>query len=179
MTSDDLKARQAPLKTKYREDPNSAVLTMRVTGVLHPERICCEIETWGKRVEAGLHPAAGGDGSFACSGDMLLEALAGCAGVTLLAVATAMSLPVRGGTIVVEGDVDFRGTLGISKEVPVGFIAIRTKFTLDAELTAEQTQSLKKLCERYCVVAQSLRAPIDVSIECVPQASGATSAQSH
>ncbi|MCY2968967.1 MAG: OsmC family protein [Planctomycetota bacterium] len=165
MTSDDLKAQQAPLKAKYREDPTSAVLTMRVTGKLNPERVCCEIETWGKRVDAGLHPAA--------SGDMLLEALAGCAGVTLLAVATAMSLPVRGGTIVVEGDVDFRGTLGISKEVPVGFLAIRTKFSLDAELTAEQSQSLKKLCERYCVVAQSLRAPIDVSIECVPQASGA------
>lgn len=164
MTADELKERQAPLKARYRDEPATALQTLRVRGVLDPQRVCVAIDTWGQRVEAGLHPAAGGDGTFACSGDMLLEALAGCAGVTLLAVATAMAIPVRGGTVEVEGDLDFRGTLGVSKEVPVGFLAVRTKFTLDAELTAEQLQSLKKLCERYCVVAQSLRAPHTVSI---------------
>ena len=168
MTADELKQRQAPLKSRYRDEPASALVTMRVVGTLDPEQNRCVIETWGRRVEAGLHPAAGGDGTAACSGDMLLEALVGCAGVTLLTVATALQIPLQGGTVVAEGDVDFRGTLGVSKETPVGFIAIRLRFSLTGDATPEQLHSLKKLCERYCVVAQSLRTPIEVEVQLAP-----------
>lgn len=164
MTPDELKQRQAPLKALYRDDPAAAMKTLSVTGTLDVPRVCVVLETWGKRVEAGLHPAGGGDGTFACSGDMLLEALAGCAGVTLCAVATALGLDVRGGTVTAEGDLDFRGTLGVSREVPIGFAAVRVNFQLDATLTDEQVESLRKLSERYCVVAQSLKLPVVVKI---------------
>lgn len=176
MTADELKQRQAPLKSKYRDDPASALCTLRVAGTLDPARVACAIDTWGRRVEAGLHPAAGGDGTFACSADMLLEALVGCAGVTLLAVATALQVPIQGGTVIAEGDVDFRGTLGVSREVPVGFLAIRLTFTLDGDATPEQLESLKKLCERYCVVAQSLKTPLSVTVGLSQSSSGRSAA---
>jgi uncharacterized OsmC-like protein len=127
------------------------------------ENVTCQVETFKGPIEAGLHPATGGDGRFACSGDMLLEALAGCAGVTLVAVATAMSIPLRGGTVTVEGDLDFRGTLGVSKDVPVGFKEIRLKFDLDTSANEEQIATLLKLTERYCVVYQTLRQPATIS----------------
>src|SRR6266511_2773070 len=157
MTADELRVLQAPLKTRYREEPNTARATLRARGTLNAEKITCDVATHGGSVEAGLHPGTGGDGLSACSADMLLEALVGCAGVTLRAVATAMSIPVRGGTVTAEGDLDFRGTLGVSKEVDVGFREIRLRFDLDTDATAEQLDTLLKLTERYCVVFQSLR----------------------
>src|SRR5258707_9966122 len=138
MKAGDLRALQAPLKERYRETPEAAVITLRAKGRLGDERLTCKVETGKALVEAGLHPATGGDGRSACSGDMLLEALVACAGVTLRAVATAIEVPVRGGTIRAEGDIDFRGTLGVSKDVPVGFVAIRLRFELDTDATAEQ-----------------------------------------
>jgi uncharacterized OsmC-like protein len=137
---------------------------MKAMGSLDGDGIVCKVETIGRGVvEAGLHPATGGDGSAACSGDMLLEALVGCAGVTLRAVATAMAISLRGGTVIVEGDLDFRGTLGVSKEVPVGFKEIRLRFDLDTDATPEQLESLLKLTERYCVVYQTLGQPPKMS----------------
>jgi uncharacterized OsmC-like protein len=150
---------QAPLKQQYRNDPGKAVVTLRAFGSLGGSGISCRVETGRALVEAGLHPATGGSGLQACSGDMLLEALGACAGVTLRAVATALDIPIRGGTVEVEGDLDFRGTLGVSKEVPVGFQTIRLRFNLDSEATTEQLETLLKLTERYCVVLQTLRAP--------------------
>ena len=157
MNADQLRAVQAPLKARYRDEPASARHTLRATGHLGTGRITCIVETPRGPVEAGLHPATGGDGSFACSGEMLLEALVGCAGVTLQAVATAMSIPIRGGTVRAEGDLDFRGTLGVSKEAGVGFGAIRLFFELDTDATQDQLQTLVKLSERYCVVYQTLK----------------------
>ncbi len=157
MNDQQLREVQAPLKDRYRNDPESAKKTLRVQGTLDLERIAVRIETGrGPVTEAGLHPMAGGDPSFACSADMLLEALIGCAGVTLCAVSTAMSIPITAGTIAAEGDVDFRGTLGISKDVPIGFMAIR--ILIDLQTTADDAtlEKLAKLTERYCVVAQSL-----------------------
>ena len=159
MTAEELRALQAPLKERYREEPTSALVTLRATGTLGAEAITCRVETGKALVEAGLHPATGGDGLAACSGDMLLEALAACAGVTLRAVATALGIHVRGGRVVAEGDLDFRGTLGVSKEVPVGFRAIRLHFDLDTDATADQRATLLKLTERYCVVLQTLKQP--------------------
>ncbi len=157
MNDQQLRAVQAPLKDRYRADPESAKKTLRVQGTLDLERIACRIETGrGPVTEAGLHPMAGGDRSFACSADMLLEALIGCAGVTLCAVATAMTIPITAGTIVAEGDVDFRGTLGISKDVPIGFMAIRLIIELQTTADDAVLEKLAKLTERYCVVAQSL-----------------------
>jgi uncharacterized OsmC-like protein len=164
MQPEDLRALQAPLKQQYRDDPDSAVVTLRASGSLESAGVSCRVETGRALVEAGLHPATGGTGLQACSGDMLLEALAACAGVTLRAVATALEIPVRGGTVEVEGDLDFRGTLGVSKEVPVGFQTIRLRFKLDSEATAEQLGTLEKLTERYCVVLQTLRSPPTVSV---------------
>lgn len=164
MNTDELRTRQAPLKARYREEPQTAFQTLRAEAVLNVEGLSCAVPTPGPLAVAGLHPAAGGDGSFACSGDMLLQALAGCAGVTLLAVATALQIPVRDGRVLVEGDLDFRGTLGVAREVPVGFLAIRVQFDLEGELTAEQRESLRKLSERYCVVAQTLRCPVEVTV---------------
>lgn len=163
MKADELRALQAPLKAKYRDNPSSALGTMRATGTLTGDGVICNVKTFTGPVEAGLHPATGGDGRAACSGDMLLEALVGCAGVTLRAVATAMDVPLRGGTITAEGDLDFRGTLGIDKETPVGFKAIRLRFDLDTDATAEQVAKLVQLTERYCVVYQTFAKPPSLS----------------
>jgi uncharacterized OsmC-like protein len=162
MNSDDLRALQAPLKARYRSNPQAAVVTLRAKGSLTPGGLTCRVETGRALAEAGLHPASGGDGSALCSGDMLLEALVACAGVTLQAVATALGIPVRGGTVRAEGDLDFRGTLGVGKEVPVGFTSIRLGFDLDTDASREQLDKLLQLTERYCVVAQTLRAPLPV-----------------
>jgi uncharacterized OsmC-like protein len=156
MNADELRQLQAPLKALYREKPDAARVTLRARGTLGTERITCDVETAGARVVAGLHPATGGDGLAACSGDMLLQALVACAGVTLGAVATALGLAVRGGEVSAEGDLDFRGTLGVSKEVPAGFKEIRLRFVLDTDATPEQLANLLRLTERYCVVYQTL-----------------------
>ena len=157
MNADELKALQAPLKDKYKEAPESALITLRADGDLDGEGITCKVSTARAVVEAGLHPATGGDGLSLCSGDMLLEALAACAGVTLKAVATAIGVPLRSGSVHAEGDLDFRGTLGVAKEAPVGFREIRLRFRLDTDAGDEQLATLLKLTERYCVVYQTLR----------------------
>ncbi|MFQ5785707.1 MAG: OsmC family protein [Alphaproteobacteria bacterium] len=159
MKADELRALQAPLKARYRDQPQAAVITLKADGTLGDEGITCSVETGKALVEAGLHPATGGDGLAACSGDMLLEALVACAGVTLRAVATALELPLRGGSVHAEGDLDFRGTLGVDKETPVGFLDIRLAFDLDIEASSEQIDTLLRLTERYCVVFQTLSNP--------------------
>jgi len=156
MDRSGLQALQAPLKDQYRTQPEAAVYTLRADGRLGEENVSCSVETGRALVEAGLHSATGGGGMLACSGDMLLQALVACAGVTLRAVATSLDIPVRGGTVHAEGDLDFRGTLGVSKEAPVGFSAIRLRFSLDTDATDEQLATLLKLTERYCVVYQTL-----------------------
>lgn len=155
MKSDELKNLQAPLKDKYREFPGSAIITLRASGKIG-EGISCKIETGKVMVEAGLHPATGGDGMLVCSGDLLLEALVACAGVTLQAVSTAIGVEIKAGKVKAEGDLDFRGTLGVSKEASVGFTSVRLYFILDTEATDEQLATLAKLTERYCVVYQTL-----------------------
>jgi len=155
MDSASLKNLQAPLKDKYKEDPASAIIILKAEGKIG-EGISCKVETGKAMFEAGLHPATGGDGLLACSGDMLLEALVACPGVTLQAVATAIGVEIKSGTINAEGELDFRGTLGVSKEAPVGFKIIRLNFDLEANASAEQLESLAKLTERYCVVYQTL-----------------------
>src|SRR6267378_4951799 len=164
MTAEELRSLQAPLKAQYRERPESALVTLRAEGRVG-ENITCKIETGKGRVEAGLHPATGGDGHGACSADMLLEALVGCAGVTLSAVATALGIPLRDATIRAEGDLDFRGTLGVSKDVPVGFKQIRLHFDLDTDASEEQVAALLRLTERYCVVYQTLSQPAKIDVE--------------
>jgi uncharacterized OsmC-like protein len=164
MDSQELKQLQAPLKQQYRDDPSRALVTLRASGQLDGSGVSCRVDTARAMIEAGLHPATGGTGLQACSGDMLLEALAACAGVTLRAVATSLDIPVRGGAVRVEGDLDFRGTLGVSKEVSVGFQAVRVQFDLDTDATAEQLETLMKLTERYCVVLQTLRSSPAVSV---------------
>jgi uncharacterized OsmC-like protein len=156
MDADELRALQAPLKERYRAAPEAALVTLRARGQLG-EGITCKVDTGRALVAAGLHPATGGDGLSVCSGDMLLEALVACAGVTLNAVATAIGVELRGGTVSAEGDLDFRGTLGVSREAPVGFRAIRLSFELDTDASPEQRATLLKLTERYCVVLQTLR----------------------
>jgi len=163
MNADTLRALQAPLKERYRSDPSSALVTLRATGRLS-DGVACDVETWKGSTTAGLHPASGGDGTLACSGDMLLQALAGCAGVTLRAVATAMGIAVRSGKVLAEGDLDFRGTLGVAKDAPVGFRAIRLAFELDSDADEAQLRKLVELVERYCVVAQTLKAGCAPSI---------------
>jgi len=158
MDAEQLKSLQAPLKASYREMPQSAVVTLKAEGNLG-DGVTCSVDTGRALVEAGLHPATGGTGLHACSGDMLLQALVACAGVTLNAVATALGLVVRGGTIRAEGDLDFRGTLGVDKEAPVGFREIRLAFDVDGDLDEQQRATLLKLTERYCVVYQTLRSP--------------------
>jgi uncharacterized OsmC-like protein len=155
MNSEELKKLQDPIKEKYREQPDAAIITLKAQGRIG-EGISCKVETGKVLAEAGLHPATGGNGMLACSGDMLLEALVACAGVTLSAVSTAIGIDIKDSTIKAEGDLDFRGTLGVSKEVAVGFKAIRLSFTLDSDATVEQIQTLAKLTERYCVVYQTL-----------------------
>ena len=164
MEAQDLRALQAPLKQQYRDQPARALVTLRASGRLDSTDVSCRVDTGRALVEAGLHPATGGSGLQACSGDMLLEALAACAGVTLRAVATALEIPLRGGAVEVEGDLDFRGTLGVSKEVPVGFQSIRVEFKLDSNATPDQLDTLLKLTERYCVVLQTLRVPAAISV---------------
>ena len=163
MDRDELRALQAPLKQRYREDPQSALVGLRAEGSLS-EGVACSVATGKTLVEAGLHPATGGRGSAACSGDMLLQALVACAGVTLTAVATSLGVKLRGGRVIAEGDLDFRGTLGIAKDVPVGFKQIRLGIDLDADATAEERARLLELTQRYCVVYQTLRNGTEVAV---------------
>ncbi len=164
MKAAELKSLQAPIKERYCKRPESASITLRAEGKIG-EGVTCNVQTGKALIEAGLHPGTGGDGLSACSGDMLLESLVACAGVTLRAVATALEIPLRDGTVHAEGDLDFRGTLAVSKEVPVGFQQIRLRFDLDTDATEEQLASLLRLTERYCVVYQTLTRPpkIDIS----------------
>ncbi|MHA4738146.1 OsmC family protein [Dyadobacter sp. MSC1_007] len=155
MNAEELKNLQAPLKEQYRERPESAMITLKAQGEIG-QGISCKVETGKALIEAGLHPATGGDGMLACSGDMLLEALVACAGVTLRAVSTAIGVDITGGTVKAEGDLDFRGTLGVSKEAAVGFKTIRLSFSLQSNASEEQMQTIAKLTERYCVVYQTL-----------------------
>ncbi len=164
MDAEKLKALQNPLKERYRADPSVALVTLRAVGQAM-EGITCKLETGKALLEAGLHPATGGDGTLACSGDMLLEALVACAGVTLRAVATAIGIGLRGARVVAEGDLDFRGTLGVSKDASVGFRDLRLRFELDTDASEEQRATLMRLTERYCVVLQTLRVPPAISVE--------------
>lgn len=163
MDATDLKTMQAPIKARYRDEPGAAVVTLKAEGTIG-EGLSCSVQTGRALVEAGLHPATGGSGLQACSGDMLLEALVACAGVTLNAVATALDLRVRAAKVKAEGDLDFRGTLGVDKEAPVGFRAIRLTFDIDGDLSEEETATLLKLTERYCVVYQTLKAAPPITV---------------
>ena len=164
MDSTALRTMQQPLKDTYRSDPGQAVITLRADGTLGEESISCSVATGQALTEAGLHPATGGDGSLACSGDMLLQALVACAGVTLRAVATSLDIPVSGGTVTAEGDLDFRGTLAVSKDAPVGFTSIRLSFDLDTPASPSQLDTLLRLTERYCVVYQTLSRPAEMTL---------------
>ena len=161
MNTVTLKTLQAPLKEKYQQQPQSAIITLKAEGKIG-EDISCSVETGRAMVKAGLHPATGGTGLLACSGDMLLQALVACAGVTLQAVTTSIGVEIKGGTITAEGDLDFKGTLGVSKEVPVGFKNIRLRFDLDSNASGEQMAGVKKLTERYCVVYQTLTKGVSI-----------------
>jgi uncharacterized OsmC-like protein len=172
MDAGTLRELQAPLKTKYREKAEAALVTLRVAGSLDAEGIACRVETGRALVEAGLHPATGGSGLQACSGDMLLEALVACAGVTLRAVATALEFRLKGGSVKAEGDLDFRGTLGVDRAAPVGFAAIRLAFALDTDEPQDRIDSLLKLTERYCVVLQTLRRPPEITASISSAAAG-------
>ena len=163
MDADSLKAMQAPIKQRYRDEPEAAVITLRAEGSIG-DNLSCSVATGRALVEAGLHPATGGSGLQACSGDMLLEALVACAGVTLNAVATALGLSLRGVKVRAEGDLDFRGTLGVAKDAPVGFRDIRLAFDLDGDLTEDQRADLIRLTERYCVVYQTRRQPPPIAV---------------
>ena len=163
MNADELRSLQAPIKDRYRERPETASIILRAEGRIG-EGVTCRVETGKALVEAGLHPATGGDGLSACSGDMLLEALVACAGVTLRAVATALGIQLRDATVQAEGDLDFRGTLGVSKDVPVGFQRIRLQFELDTDASEDQLATLLRLTERYCVVYQTLVRPAKIDI---------------
>jgi uncharacterized OsmC-like protein len=164
MRANELKGLQAPFKQRYRDEPEAAVITLEAEGAIG-EGVTCSVQTAKALVEAGLHPATGGSGASACSGDMLLEALAACAGVTLNAVATALEIPLRSGRVRAEGDLDFRGTLGVAKDAPVGFKDIRLSFELESAATEEQLATLIKLTERYCVVYQTLRNPPPIAVD--------------
>ena len=163
MDRDELQAVQAPLKAEYAEDPDAALVTLRASGTIG-EGITCSVDTGRAIARAGLHPASGGDGLSLCSGDMLLEALAACAGVTLQAVSTSLEIPVLAGTVHVEGDLDFRGTLGVAKDAPVGFRTIRVRFDLDTDAAPEQLATLLRLTERYCVVLQTIVGSPEVTL---------------
>jgi uncharacterized OsmC-like protein len=172
MDSAELRAVQQPLKDAYRERPEQAVVALRAEGQLDDQAIACSVDTGKALAVAGLHPATGGDGSLVCSGDMLLQALVACAGVTLRAVATSLQIPVADGTVHAEGDLDFRGTLAVSKDAPVGFRSIRLAFDLDTDASAEQVQTLIRLTERYCVVYQTLAHPAEMTISTQRGATG-------
>ncbi len=164
MNVEQLRRLQAPLKERYQSDPRTAVITLEAEGRLGDSSISCKVSTGKAMVEAGLHPATGGDGLSACSGDMLLEALVACAGVTLKAVATSLAIPLRGATVRAEGDLDVRGTLGVDKGAPVGFTEIRLSFDLKTDADEAQLDTLQKLTERYCVIYQTLRNPPQVKV---------------
>ena len=161
--AEGLRAMQQPLKDAYRQDPAGALITLRARGELGEQNISCSVETGRAMAVAGLHPATGGDGTLACSGDMLLQALVACAGVTLRAVATSLGIDVSGGTVRAEGDLDFRGTLAVAKDAPVGFTSIRLGFDLDTDASQEQLDTLLRLTERYCVVYQTLARPAQLT----------------
>ncbi len=165
MNAEQLKAKQTPLKARYREEPPAAQVTMHASGTLGTGSITCNVSTPAGILEAGLHPLAGGEAQWACSGDMLLQSLVACAGVTLKAVATALEIPLRGGRVFAEGDMDFRGTLGVSQETPIGFQSIRLRFELDSDATPEQKQKLMSLTERFCVIFQTLKSPAAITSE--------------
>jgi uncharacterized OsmC-like protein len=169
MEREELRAVQAPLKERYEREPEAALVTLKASGSLG-EGVSCSVDTGRALAEAGLHPASGGDGSLLCSGDMLLEALVACAGVTLRAVATSLGISVESGTVRAEGDLDFRGTLAVGREAPVGFRTIRLSFDLDADASEEELATLLKLTERYCVVFQSLSSPPELSASVNPAA---------
>src|SRR6187431_2602761 len=167
MDAAELRAMQAPIKDRYKSDPSAAVITLKAKGAIDESNIACKVETGRALAIAGLHPATGGSGMELCSGDMLLEALVACAGVTLKAVATAIDVPLRSGTVSAEGDLDFRGTLGVAKEAPVGFAQIRLRFDLDTDAPQEKLDQLLKLTERYCVVYQTIKSgpPVEVKLD--------------
>jgi uncharacterized OsmC-like protein len=167
MDSAALRALQAPIKERYKADPKAGLITLKAKGALDDANIACKVETGRALAVAGLHPATGGSGLELCSGDMLLEALVACAGVTLKAVATALDIPLRAGTVSAEGDLDFRGTLGVAKDAPVGFAQIRLRFDLDTDAPADKLDQLLKLTERYCVVYQTIRSgpPVEISLK--------------
>jgi uncharacterized OsmC-like protein len=167
MDAVELRAMQAPIKEKYKNEPGAALITLKAKGSLDDTSIACKVETGRALAVAGLHPATGGSGLELCSGDMLLEALVACAGVTVKAVSTALSIPVKSGTVSAEGDLDFRGTLGVAKDAPVGFREIRLRFQLDTDASQEQLDQLLKLTERYCVVYQTIAKgpPVDIKLQ--------------
>jgi len=167
MDAAGLRALQAPIKERYKADPNAGMITLQAKGTLDDQNIACKVETGRALAVAGLHPATGGSGMELCSGDMLLEALVACAGVTLKAVATAIEIPLKSGTVSAEGDLDFRGTLGVAKEAPVGFAQIRLRFDVDTDAPQEKLDQLLKLTERYCVVYQTIKSgpPVEVSLK--------------
>ena len=167
MDSAALRALQAPIKERYKADAKAGLITLKAKGALDDTNIACKVETGRMLAVAGLHPATGGSGLELCSGDMLLEALVACAGVTLKAVATALDIPLRSGTVSVEGDIDFRGTLGVAKEAPVGFAQIRLRFDLDTDAAQDKLDQLLKLTERYCVVYQTIRSgpPVEITLK--------------
>jgi len=166
MDSAALRALQAPIKERYKADPTAGVITLKAKGALDDANIACKVETGRALAVAGLHPATGGSGMELCSGDMLLEALVACAGVTLKAVATALDIPLRAGMVSAEGDLDFRGTLGVAKDAPVGFARIRLRFDLDTDAAQDKVDQLLKLTERYCVVYQTIRSgpPVEITL---------------
>jgi uncharacterized OsmC-like protein len=167
MDSAGLRALQAPIKDRYKADPKAGLITLKAKGALDDSNIACKVETGRALAVAGLHPATGGSGLELCSGDMLLEALVACAGVTLKAVATALDIPLRSGTVAAEGDLDFRGTLGVAKDAPVGFAQIRLRFDLDTDAAQDKLDQLLKLTERYCVVYQTIRngPPVEITLK--------------
>src|SRR6202163_2435927 len=167
MDAAELRAMQAPIKERYKTDPKTAVITLKAKGTLDDSHIACKVETGRALAVAGLHPATGGSGMELCSGDMLLEALVACAGVTLKAVATAIDVPLKSATVSAEGDLDFRGTLGVAKEAPVGFAQIRLSFDVDTDAPQDRLDQLLKLTERYCVVYQTIKSgpPVEVSLK--------------
>src|SRR4051794_33736217 len=168
MTPDELRALQAPLKARYKDSPTAARITLAARGALGQESLSCSVATGRALVDAGLHPATGGTGALACSGDMLLQALVACAGVTMTAVATALGIHIRSGEVHAEGDLDFRGTLGVSRDAPVGFSNIRLRFAVDTDAPPELVTKLLALTERYCVVLQTLRAALVVTASVAP-----------
>jgi uncharacterized OsmC-like protein len=167
MNAEELRNLQAPLKARYKEEPGAALVTLRAVGRVAQSSVTCAIESGKPGIPVGLHPAAGGDGLAACSGDLLLEALVGCAGVTLAAVATAMSIELKTALVIAEGDLDFRGTLGVSRDAPVGFSRIRLRFEIDSDAPADKVHKLVELSERYCVVFKTLAQPPSIEVRIV------------